>query len=193
MTARWATARDWLRWHPLRAVLVALAVITALTGVAEIVAPNALLRLLGADPTPLAAQLFGTVGLFMIVVGALLAQSLLRRVPHRDVVLWSGVQKAGAVVAVSLGVAQQLFGTIALLVAAFDLATAALLFVYWRRLRQAAAQGRHTTEPRPRRVRRTLPTETTAHEAFPGSGRRRHARGLADGCGEGPHRGGTHL
>jgi len=138
----------WLRRHPLRAVLVVLAAITALTGVAEILAPAALLTLLGAVPTPLAAQLFATVGLFMVVVGGLLTQSLLRQTPHRDVVLWSGVQKAGAVVAVAVGVLNGVFGPIALLVAAFDLVTAVLVFVYWQRLRTRIASARPRTPTR---------------------------------------------
>ncbi|TDW30775.1 hypothetical protein [Cryobacterium psychrophilum] len=137
VSRRPTSVRDWLRQHPLRSVLVVLALITAITGVAEIVVPRGLLVLLGASPTPLAAQLFGTVGLFMLVVGGLLTRSLLRQVPNRDVVLWAGVQKFGAVVAVSIGVANELFGPIALLVALFDLATAVLLFVYGRRLRTA--------------------------------------------------------
>jgi len=143
-----AVAGDWLRRHPLRAVLVALAVITALTGVVEILAPAALLRLLGAQPTPLAAQLFATVGLFMIVVGGLLTQSLLRRTPHRDVVYWGGLQKAGAVVAVAVGVFNGIFGPVALLVAVFDLATAVLLFVYWKRLRDRIVAQRPTAPQR---------------------------------------------
>ena len=135
MSSRPAQDADRPRRQAMRAVLVALAVITALTGVAEIVAPAAVLAALGATPTPLASQLFATVGMFMVVVGGLLTRSLLRPAPDRDVVLWSGLQKAGAVVAVSVGVAHTVFGTIALLVAAFDLATAVLLVVYWVRLR----------------------------------------------------------
>lgn len=148
MNAWRAVAGDWLRRHPLRAVLVALGVVTAVTGVAEILAPAALLSLLGAEPTPLATQLFATVGLFMVVVGGLLTQSLLRRTPHRDVVFWSAVQKAGAVVAVSVAVLNGVFGPIALLVAALDLATAALLAVYWKRLRDRVVAQRPTTPQR---------------------------------------------
>ncbi|MBB5642044.1 hypothetical protein [Cryobacterium roopkundense] len=143
-----AVVEDWLRRHPLRAVLVALAGITALTGLAEILAPATLLSLLGAEPAPLATQLFATVGLFMMVVGGLLTQSLLRRTPHRDVVFWSGLQKAGAVVAVTVGVLNGVFGPIALLVAAFDLATAVLLFLYWKRLQGRIVSQRPTTPQR---------------------------------------------
>jgi len=143
--SRWARARNWLGKHPLRGVLVALGLITALTGVVEIVAPRGLLTVLGASPTPLAAQLFGTVGLFMLVVGALLTQSLIGPHPNREVVFWACVQKLGAVVAVSIAVANELFGPIALLVAAFDLATAGLLALYWTRLRPAVPRRAHRT------------------------------------------------
>ncbi|WP_197059314.1 hypothetical protein [Cryobacterium sp. MLB-32] len=151
MRSRRATTVDWLRQHPLRAVLVAIAAITALTGVAEILAPAAVLTVLGAVPTPLATQLFATVGLFMVVVGGLLTQSLLRRTPHRDVVFWSGLQKAAASVAVGVGVFTGVFDRIALLVSAFDLATAVLLYVYWQRLRRRVVSHRPPVSADPQR------------------------------------------
>lgn len=138
----------WLRRHPLRAVLVVIAVITALTGLAEILLPATMLSLLGAQPTALATQLFATVGLFMIIVGGLLTQSLLRHTPNQDVVFWSGLQKTGAVVAVSVGVLNSVFGPIALLVAAFDLATAVLLFVYGKSLPREFARQQPTPSRR---------------------------------------------
>ncbi|MFK0007279.1 hypothetical protein ACIQTZ_09510 [Paenarthrobacter sp. NPDC090520] len=127
-TVAWALA------DPLRAVLAAIAVITVITGVVEVPFGGPLLQMLGADPTPEARQLFGTVGMFMVVVGGLLLHTLLNAVPSPEVVLWSGVQKAGAFGAVGIGVLNGVFSPIALLVAFFDLATAVLLFVYWRRL-----------------------------------------------------------
>ncbi|MFJ4208746.1 hypothetical protein ACIPY2_09840 [Paenarthrobacter sp. NPDC089675] len=127
-TVAWALA------DPLRAVLAAIAVITVVTGVVEVPFGGPLLQLLGADSTPETRQLFGTVGMFMVVVGGLLLHTLLNTVPSPEVVLWSGVQKAGAFGAVGIGVLNGVFSPIALLVAFFDLATAVLLFVYWRRL-----------------------------------------------------------
>nr|WP_217376074.1 hypothetical protein [Paenarthrobacter ureafaciens] len=131
----WATA------DPLRAVLALIAIITVLTGVVEMPFGGPLLQLLGADSTPETRQLFGTVGMFMVVVGGLLLHTLLSTVPSPEVVLWSGVQKTGAFGAVGIGVLNGVFSPLALLVAFFDLATAVLLFIYWRRLGAAAPAG----------------------------------------------------
>ncbi|WP_347110378.1 hypothetical protein AAHB33_06520 [Paenarthrobacter sp. S56] len=129
----------WAMADPLRAVLAAIAVITVLTGVVEVPFGGPILRLLGAGSTPETRQLFGTVGMFMVVVGGLLLHTLLNATPSPEVVLWSGVQKAGAFGAVGIGVLGGVFSPLALLVAFFDLATAALLFAYWRRLGAGSA------------------------------------------------------
>ena len=134
-TGAWATA------DPLRAVLALIAIITVVTGVVEVPFGGPLLQLLGADSTPETRQLFGTVGMFMVVVGGLLLHTLLNTVPSPEVVLWSGVQKTGAFGAVGIGVLNGVFSPLALLVAFFDLATAVLLFIYWRRLGAAAPAG----------------------------------------------------
>ncbi|WP_244296934.1 hypothetical protein [Paenarthrobacter nitroguajacolicus] len=127
-TVAWALA------DPLRAVLAVIAIITVLTGAVQVPFGGPILQLLGAEPTPETRQLFGTVGMFMVVVGGLLLHTLLNAVPSPEVVLWSGVQKTGAFGAVGIGVLNGVFSPLALLVAFFDLATAVLLFIYWRRI-----------------------------------------------------------
>ncbi|MEV7606407.1 hypothetical protein AB0N65_13285 [Paenarthrobacter sp. NPDC089322] len=128
----------WSRADPLRAILAAIAIITVVTGAVQVPFGGTVLQLIGADSTPETRQLFGTVGMFMVVVGGLLLHTLLNAVPSPEVVLWSGIQKAGAFGAVGIGVMNGVFAPIALLVAFFDLATAVLLFVYWRRISPAA-------------------------------------------------------
>ncbi|MET4540675.1 hypothetical protein ABIE37_002463 [Arthrobacter bambusae] len=132
-TVAWAVA------DPLRAVLAVIAVITVLTGAVQVPFGGPVLQLIGADSTPETRQLFGTVGMFMVVVGGLLLHTLLNAVPSPEVVLWSGLQKTGAFGAVGIGVLNSVFAPVALLVAFFDLATGILLFVYWRRLSAAPA------------------------------------------------------
>lgn len=127
-------ARAWITADPLRAVLAAIAVITVFSGAAQIPFGGPILELLGAEPTTAARQLFATVGMFMVVVGGLLLHTLLRPQPAAEVLLWSGVQKAGACAAVAVGVFNGVFAPVALAVAVFDLATAALCLVYLRRL-----------------------------------------------------------
>ena len=119
---------------PLRAVLAAIAVVTIFSGAVQIPFGGAVLELLGAEPTTAARQLFGTVGMFMVVVGGLLLHTLLRPGPAPEVLLWSGIQKAGASAAVGIGVLNGVFAPVALAVAAFDLATAALCLIYLRRV-----------------------------------------------------------
>nr|WP_306422683.1 hypothetical protein [Paenarthrobacter aurescens] len=108
-----------------------------MTGAVQVPFGGQVLQLIGADPTPETRQLFGTVGMFMVVVGGLLLHTLLNVVPSPEVVLWSGLQKTGAFGAVGIGVLNGIFSPIALLVAFFDLATAILLFIYWRRISAA--------------------------------------------------------
>jgi hypothetical protein len=48
--------------------------------------------------------------------------------------LWSGLQKLGAVGAVGLGVYHGLFSNLALAVAAFDLLSAVVMLLYWRKV-----------------------------------------------------------
>ncbi|MFJ5955581.1 hypothetical protein ACIQC5_06420 [Paenarthrobacter sp. NPDC092416] len=127
-TVAWAAA------DPLRAVLAVIAIITVLTGAIQVPFGGSVLHIIGTESTPETRQLFGTVGMFMVVVGGLLLHTLLNAVPSPEVVLWSGVQKTGAFGAVGIGVLNGVFAPVALLVAFFDLATAVLLFIYWRRI-----------------------------------------------------------
>ncbi|MFJ4262959.1 hypothetical protein ACIPY0_09880 [Paenarthrobacter nicotinovorans] len=127
---------------PLRAVLTVIAGITVLSGAVQVPFGGPILGLLGAEDTATSRQLFGTVGMFMVVVGGLLLHSLLSGAPSPLVVLWSTLQKAGAFGAVGIGVLNGVFAPVALGVAFFDLATAVLLFIYWRRIRiPATAPG----------------------------------------------------
>lgn len=123
---------------PLRAVLTVVAAITVLTGAAQLPFGGPILKILGSENTATTRQLFGTVGMFMVVVGGLLLHTLLNGSPSPEVLLWSGLQKAGAFGAVGIGVLNGVFSPLALWVAFFDLATAVLLFIYWRRIRVPA-------------------------------------------------------
>ncbi len=124
---------------PLRLVLALIAAVTVLSGVGQLVAPGLVLDLLSVDSTATTRHLFATVGMFMVVVGGLLLHGLLSPAPPPYLLLWAGMQKFGAFALVGVGVARDLFAPLALLVAVFDLATAALCWLMWHRL---AHQGR---------------------------------------------------
>ena len=96
---------------------------TALSGAVLVAAPRTMLRAMGAaapDPAPL---LYRVVGMFMTVSGGLLADGADDPLARR----WSVVQKSGAVLGVGLGVATGQYRPRALVVAAFDAASAVLL------------------------------------------------------------------
>ncbi|NKY40007.1 hypothetical protein [Cellulomonas septica] len=122
---------------PLVLLLVVIGWITVASGAVQMLVPSFVLSLLGAAEDATAQQLFATVGMFMVVVGGLLLTTLSRPRHDPDVVLWAGVQKAAASVAVLVGVARGVFDPLALGVAAFDLLTAVLLAVHLRTLRGA--------------------------------------------------------
>jgi hypothetical protein len=106
--------------------------ITILTGMAQIGAPTALLPLLGVDPAASAAQLFGTIGMFMMLFGGAVLHAQSRREALPVVLLWSAFQKVGASLLVTWGVSGGVFAPLTLLVAAFDFASG-LLFIDLRR------------------------------------------------------------
>lgn len=125
----------WLRWRadPLRWSLWAIAVGTFLSGLLLIVLQRWILDLLSAPTTTSDRLFFAIIGMFMAIVGGTLTQDLLRQ-PHRFVVGWSALQKAGASAAMSLAVALSVFSYYGIILAAFDFCSALLAIAYWWRL-----------------------------------------------------------
>jgi hypothetical protein len=127
---------------PLRGVVAAIAALTVVSGLGQLALPGTVLDLLGADSTPTTRHFFAIVGMFMAVVGGVTLQALLSDPAPPYVVLWCAGQKLGAFVAVSVGVARDLFGSVALVVALFDLLTAVLAAALWHRLRRTTVVAR---------------------------------------------------
>jgi MFS-type transporter involved in bile tolerance (Atg22 family) len=115
-------------------ILVAIGAITIVSGATQAVVPGVLLRILKVEDTRATRQLFGTVGMFMVVVGGLMVGGLRRPGSAREVAFWAGGQKLGASAAVALGVSRSVFAKRALLVAGFDFASGLVALDYWRRL-----------------------------------------------------------
>jgi hypothetical protein len=118
-------------------VLLAIAAITVASGLGQIVAPQLVLRIVGADTAPAAAHFFAIIGMFMALFGGLLWQALRAPVPILPALFWASLQKLGAAAAVAIGVRRGLFGSVALLIAAFDLGSGVLALWYWQRVRRA--------------------------------------------------------
>ena len=118
----------------LRIILAIIAVSTVLTGLLLLIAPDWLLGIIAHDQTALAAHFFATVGMFMVITGAMFLQTLLARSREPAVPFWIGVQKAAGAALVAWAVVRGLLIPLSYLVAAFDAATALLAFAFWRRL-----------------------------------------------------------
>ena len=120
----------------LRLALLLIGAITVVSGLAQLLVPGFVLAIIGGDTAPAATQGFATVGMFMVVTGAMLVQDLWRRSGEPTVPLWIGVQKVAAAALVGLGVSRGLFAPLALGVAAFDLLSGVLAFVFVARLKR---------------------------------------------------------
>lgn len=120
----------------LRLLLIGIAGITVLSGAVQIAMPETVLGVIATSSDAMSAQLFRTVGMFMVVTGGLFWQSLIARSGERLIPFWIGVQKFAAAVLVTLGWNAGLFAVLAMTIAVFDLATGVLCFVFWRRLAQ---------------------------------------------------------
>jgi hypothetical protein len=119
----------------LRGLLLAIALLTVLSGAVQMVHPGFVLHLVGGPDNPGARHFFGIVGMFMVLFGGLACQAL--RAPEAQQALplrWAALQKLGASLAVGLGFHHGLFSAMALLVASFDLLSALLFLIYLRKL-----------------------------------------------------------
>lgn len=117
----------------LRLILLAIALLTVVSGAVQMVLPGFVLHLVGGPDNPGARHFFGIVGMFMVLFGGLAFQAL--RAPEGQQALplrWAALQKLGAAAAVGLGFLHGLFGAMALLVAGFDLLSALLFLLYLR-------------------------------------------------------------
>jgi hypothetical protein len=104
----------------LRRLVLVIAAITIVTGLAQILWARPMLELVGAHADATAGHLFATVGMFMAIIGAAVWRA--ERVPSADasMLLWGTLQKALASALVAVGVARHVFADRALIVAAFD-------------------------------------------------------------------------
>ncbi len=116
-------------------VVAAIAALTIVSGATQLVAPGFVLDIIDGESNEGSRHFFAIVGMFMVVVGGLLLHALLQPPVPAYVALWCALQKFGAAGAVGLGVASDIFGSLALGVAAFDFLSGALIALLWRRLR----------------------------------------------------------
>jgi hypothetical protein len=117
----------------LRPAVMAIAAITVVSGLVQMIVPRLILEMLSSDTTPASLHFFGIVGMFMVLFGGLLLHAGTRPAHEQRVpLLWAALQKFGASVAVGLGVAKAVFASLALAVAGFDLLSGLLIIALWR-------------------------------------------------------------
>jgi len=118
----------------IRLLLILVAVVTVVTGVTQLAAPAWVLAFIATAPGALGLHFFATVGMFMVITGAMFLQSLLARSREPAISFWIGVQKAAGAALVAWAVLRGLLIPLAYLVAGFDAITAVLVLILWRRL-----------------------------------------------------------
>jgi hypothetical protein len=104
----------------------------------QAIAPAFVLNFVGAEINTTSKQLFATIGMFMFLFGGMMIHALYHVENNRVVVIWSGLQKLGASVAVFIGIFNGTFILLAAGVAVFDLFSALLFFYYLKTLKSDA-------------------------------------------------------
>lgn len=119
----------------LRLGLILISTITIVSGLAQLFAGERVLGIIAPTASGAEVHLFQTVGMFMVITGAMFLQSLLTRSKEGAIPFWISVQKFAAAVLVLIAWAKGYFLWITLGVAGFDAFTGLLAFVFWRRMR----------------------------------------------------------
>lgn len=118
-----------------RKLLLFIAVATIATGATQVVVPGFVLYLMHAEKTPTTCHFFAIIGMFMVLFGGLMWQSLRSRPEQPMPLFWAALQKLGAFAAVAIAVQRGLLAPLAWAVALFDLFTGVLALWYWNRIR----------------------------------------------------------
>ncbi len=117
----------------IRLIILLISIATLFSGAMQVVAPAFVLNFVGAEIDTNTKQLFATIGMFMFLFGGMMIHALYHEDNNRVVVIWSGLQKLGASVAVFIGIFNGTFILLAAGVAIFDLLSGLLFFYYLRK------------------------------------------------------------
>jgi hypothetical protein len=122
----------------IRTILLLISLTTLLSGLMQVIAPAFVLNFVGAAIDTTTEQLFATIGMFMFLFGAMMIHALYNEENNRVAVIWSGLQKLGASIAVFIGIFKGVFIPLAAGVAVFDLLSALFFFYYLKTLKDYA-------------------------------------------------------
>ncbi|MEO9824869.1 MAG: hypothetical protein ABJF50_10695 [Paracoccaceae bacterium] len=118
----------------IRLALIVIAAITLISGATQMFAGEFILGIIATSATGPEVHLFQTVGMFMVITGAMFLQSLLLRTDAPAISLWISVQKFAAAILVLVAYLKGYFIWLALGVAIFDAFTGLLALIFWQRL-----------------------------------------------------------
>jgi len=122
----------------IRIILLLISITTLLSGIMQVIVPAVVLNFVGAAIDTTTEQLFATIGMFMFLFGAMMIHALYNENDNRVAIIWSGLQKLGASVAVFIGIIKHVFIPLASVVAVFDLLSGLLFFYYLKTLKDYA-------------------------------------------------------
>ncbi len=127
------TSIEELQADPPRGLSVLVGALTAFFGLLVLAFPKTMLDLLDADKPDPSSYLFGIVGVFILLFGGLLIDAARRANPPPVALFWCVLQKCASVLVLLIALITGVFGALALLVAAFDIAGALVVYGLWRR------------------------------------------------------------
>jgi hypothetical protein len=111
--------------------IIAIAMITMLSGIGQIAAPRAVLSMMQVTISPETVYLFVVVSLLTSLFGAALLHALLSRPRQTAVVFWASVQKVLGAAAVLIAALNDIIARSALLAAGYDFLAGIFIFGYW--------------------------------------------------------------
>ncbi|MBD8489042.1 patatin [Echinicola sp. CAU 1574] len=111
-------------------IVIGISIITIISGVTQMIMPEMVLKIIGAEISDSTKHLFGIIGMFMALFGSLMVHTVYQTHTSKTAVFWCAMQKLGAFIAVTLGVFNGLFSWMAMGVAVFDLFSAGLFLYY---------------------------------------------------------------
>jgi hypothetical protein len=117
----------------LRIIILTISVLTIISGLVQMVNPTFVLSFIGGDISPSNTHSFGIIGMFMLLFGGMVMHTIYEANTSKTVILWAGLQKIGAAIAVGLAINKGLFNGLAGLVAGFDLVSGILFFIFWKK------------------------------------------------------------
>lgn len=115
----------------LKIFLKLIAIITIISGLIQLLVPGFVLGMIGGEISDSTLHFFGIIGMFMVMFGGLLFHALSGKQDRPVAVIWCGLQKYGAAVAVGMGIINGLFSWLAIGVALFDLLSGILITMHW--------------------------------------------------------------